>query len=131
MHVGTVPNDYAYPHYLFPFLQCRDPLQYLIESNRLSARSVPSLITTLSEHGKYEMIRAALVHVHDLSEQQLVQVVQVAVASIKNDTGVTSKEGRLSTEDANALLYEHEHAHRDESVFQKNPCAVVALRFFV
>lgn len=57
------------------------PLQRLIRTDLLSARECPELVERLAVHHRGVMLCDALLHVHDLSEAQVVRAVQFALAS--------------------------------------------------
>eukprot|EP00455_Lapot_gusevi_P041241 TRINITY_DN4759_c0_g1_i5.p1 TRINITY_DN4759_c0_g1~~TRINITY_DN4759_c0_g1_i5.p1 ORF type:complete len:393 (-),score=57.94 TRINITY_DN4759_c0_g1_i5:16-1194(-) len=72
-----------------PQLQLWKPLNYLVCSGCLSARSVPALIPTLLQHNQLELVKACLLHVPDLLESDLVRVLCYALDNLS--TAVSSE----------------------------------------
>lgn len=57
-------------------------LSVLLLSDSLSARALPKLISTLLTYHKVELLESALVHVHDIMEQQLVDILSYVLSYI-------------------------------------------------
>jgi hypothetical protein len=84
------------------------PLRFLIESNLLSARAVPGFMEQIAKHGESELVRAALLHMHDLSEETLVYAACLALDALGGENAEEVGEGEarleLEEEEATALL---------------------------
>eukprot|EP01006_Ploeotia_vitrea_P048428 TRINITY_DN67234_c6_g14_i1.p1 TRINITY_DN67234_c6_g14~~TRINITY_DN67234_c6_g14_i1.p1 ORF type:complete len:867 (-),score=416.40 TRINITY_DN67234_c6_g14_i1:50-2614(-) len=61
-------------------------LDTLVNTNRLSAQSMPELIVRLIECQQTDVIKNVLVHVHDVSEDELVLILQYALDAICDNT---------------------------------------------
>jgi len=93
-------------------------LSLLIRSDALSARFTPSLFALLTRHDALPLIEAALVHIHDAAEKDLVEITKYALDHLPTPT-VASRTLPLHAESGMPLEGEDERVQQAEASTRK------------
>ncbi|KAG6585119.1 uncharacterized protein IUM83_08524 [Phytophthora cinnamomi] len=65
-------------------LKLWNPLEIMLRTNRLSARTEPTLLPTLMQHNQFALLQCAIVHLIDIDERSIVRLLKYFIRKSSN-----------------------------------------------